>query len=299
MFKSIDELKAKASEDKKTLSVAVAQDAEVLIAVDNAKKADVVEPLLVGDEEKIRQIAEKNSIDISSWEIQNVKDDSQAALQAVKNVSSGKADMIMKGLVSTGVFLKAVLNKEFGLRAGNLLSHVAIVETPNYHKLLAVTDAAMNIAPDLNAKIDIIKNSSKVMKSLGVEVPKVACLGAVESVNPGMEATLDAAILSKMNDRKQIKGCLVDGPLALDNAISKKAAAHKGIVSDVAGDADVLLLPDIEAGNVLYKALVFLAKVKLAAIIVGAKAPIVLTSRADSDETKLNSIALAAACVIN
>ncbi|MFA5480436.1 MAG: phosphate butyryltransferase, partial [Candidatus Muiribacteriota bacterium] len=285
MIKSMDDVKRKACTGRKRiLSVAVAQDAEVLLAVNDAAKNNIVEPLLVGDKEKIEEIAKKHNIDVSSWEIQDVKVDAEAALQAVKNVSSGKADMIMKGLVSTGTFLKAVLNKEFGLRTGSLLSHVAVIESENYHKLLAVTDAAMNIAPDLAAKMDIVKNSVKVMRALGVELPKVACIGAVETVNPDMPATIDAAILSKMNERKQITDCVVDGPLALDNAVSEEAAKHKGIVSPVAGQADILLLPDIEAGNVLYKALVFIAKVKLAAIIVGAKAPIVLTSRADSDE---------------
>ncbi len=300
MLKTMDDIMKKAqSVRKRKLSVAVAQDLEVLTAVDNAFKNNIIDPILVGDEEAIKKIAAENNIDISNWQIMDEKDDSKAALQAVKNVSSGNADMIMKGLVSTSVFLKAVLNREFGLRTGRLLSHVAVVENANYHKLLAVTDAAMNIAPDLSAKIDIVKNAAKVMTALGIERPKVAPVCAVETVNPAMEATLHAATISKMSDRGQLKGCIVDGPLALDNAVSKKAAEHKGIVSEVAGDADIILLPDIEAGNVLYKALVFLADVKLAAIIVGAKAPVVLTSRADSDETKLRSIALAASCVLD
>ncbi|PLX16178.1 MAG: phosphate butyryltransferase [Candidatus Muiribacterium halophilum] len=300
MLKTMDDIMKKAqSVRKRKLSVAVAQDLEVLTAVDNAFKNNIIDPILVGDEEAIKKIAAENNIDISNWQIMDEKDDSKAALQAVKNVSSGNADMIMKGLVSTSVFLKAVLNREFGLRTGRLLSHVAVVENANYHKLLAVTDAAMNIAPDLSAKIDIVKNAAKVMTALGIERPKVAPVCAVETVNPAMEATLHAAAISKMSDRGQLKGCIVDGPLALDNAVSKKAAEHKGIVSEVAGDADIILLPDIEAGNVLYKALVFLADVKLAAIIVGAKAPVVLTSRADSDETKLRSIALAASCVLD
>ena len=300
MLKTMDDIMKKAqSVRKRKLSVAVAQDLEVLMAVNNAFKNNIIDPILVGDEKAIKQIADENNIDVSSWKIMDEKDDAKAALQAVKNVSSGEADMIMKGLVSTSVFLKAVLNKEFGLRTGRLLSHVAVVENANFHKLLAVTDAAMNIAPDLSAKIDIVKNAAKVMTALGIERPKVAPVCAVETVNPAMEATLHAATISKMSDRGQLKGCIVDGPLALDNAVSKKAAEHKGIVSEVAGDADIILLPDIEAGNVLYKALVFLADVKLAAIIVGAKAPVVLTSRADSDETKLRSIALAASCVLD
>lgn len=201
----------------------------------------------------------------------------------------------MKGHVSTGGLLKAVLNKEFGLRKGGVISHLALFEVPTYHKVIGLTDAAMNISPDLKEKGEIIKNSVEFMNKLGYEKPKVATVCAVEAVNPAMPDTLDAAILSKMADRKQIPNCIIDGPLAFDNAVSAESAHHKGIESVVAGDADLLMAPDIEAGNVMYKSFIFFSQAKAAAVILGAASPIVLTSRADSDETKLNSIKLAAA----
>ncbi|MCK9226042.1 MAG: phosphate butyryltransferase, partial [Candidatus Muirbacterium halophilum] len=295
MIKTMLDIQAKAkSVRKRVLSVACAHDLEVMLAVDEAVNKGIVEPVMVGDVEKIKKIAKEKNIDISNWQLVDEKDDFNAAMKAVKYVSEGKADMIMKGMIATGTFLKAVLNKEWGLRSGSLLSHVALIEVPTYHKLVAVTDAAMNVAPDIMAKVDIINNSVKVMRALGINKPKVAAICAVETVNIAMQPTIDAALLAKMSDRNQIKNCVVDGPLALDNAISKEASEHKGIISEVAGDADIILCPDIEAGNVLYKALSFLAEAKIAAIIVGASCPIVLTSRADSDEAKLNSIALAA-----
>ena len=201
----------------------------------------------------------------------------------------------MKGLVSTGVLLKAVLNKEHGLRKGAILSHVAIFETPYYHKLLGITDAAMNVAPTFEDKIAIINNAVEVFHLLGEPDPKVAVVGAVETVNQRMESTMHAATLSMMNKRKQITGCIIDGPLALDNAISKKAAEVKHIQSDVAGDVDIIVAPDINGANFLYKSLNFLGGATAAAVIMGAKVPIVLTSRADSEKIKFYSIALAAA----
>jgi len=201
----------------------------------------------------------------------------------------------MKGKVGTSSLLRAVLNKEWGLRSGALLSHFAIFEVEAYHKLIAVTDVAMNIAPNLQDKISIVNNAVACLNKLGIEMPKVAVLGAVEMVSENMQATLDAALLSKMNQRDQIKNCIIDGPLAFDNAISLESANHKGIKSDVAGDTDLLLMPDIEVGNVLYKSLVFFAHSGVAAVILGATAPIVLTSRSDSDQAKYYSILLAAA----
>jgi phosphate butyryltransferase len=218
-----------------------------------------------------------------------------AVEMAVKMVSSKQADILMKGKVGTSTLLKCVLNKEWGLRTGRLLSHIALFEVNTYHKLFAVTDVAMNIAPNLQDKIAIINNSISCLHKLGIPLPKVAVLGAVEMVNENMEATLDAALLSKMNQRDQIKGCIIDGPLAFDNAISLESAQHKGIRSEVAGDTDLLLMPDIEVGNVLYKSLVFFAKAKVASMILGALAPIVLTSRSDSEQAKYDSILLSAA----
>ena len=200
----------------------------------------------------------------------------------------------MKGLVSTGVFVKAILNKDNGLMTGSLLSHIAFFETPHYHKLLCVTDAALNIQPDLQEKAGIIQNAVGAMHRLGNRLPKVAVLAAVETVNPKMEATVHASMLTLMQKRNQIEGCLVDGPLALDNAVSAEAASHKGIISEVAGDADILVTPDLNTGNVLYKSLIFLGGARTAAVVVGASVPVVLTSRADSDQSKFLSIALAA-----
>jgi phosphate butyryltransferase len=218
-----------------------------------------------------------------------------AVEMAVKMLSTKQADILMKGKVGTSTLLKAVLNKEWGLRTGNLLSHIALFEVDTYHKLIAVTDVAMNIAPNLKDKIAIVNNSVAFLLRLGYVKPKVAVLGAVEMVNENMEATLDAALLSKMNQRDQIRDCIIDGPLAFDNAVSLESARLKGIRSEVAGDTDLLLMPDIEVGNVLYKSLVFFAKAKVASIILGALVPIVLTSRSDSEQAKYDSILLSAA----
>jgi phosphate butyryltransferase len=201
----------------------------------------------------------------------------------------------MKGKIGTSIMLKAVLNKEFGLRTGKLLSHFALFEVETYHKLIGVSDVAMNIAPNLEEKIGILNNAVAVFNKLGIAEPKVAVLGAVEQVNISMSATTDAALLSKMNQRGQIRHCIVDGPLAFDNAISAESARHKEIKSEVAGETDLLIMPDIEVGNVLYKSLVFFALAKVASMIVGAAAPVVLTSRSDSEQAKFDSILLAAA----
>jgi len=282
---------------QKKLALAVAQDAHSLGAVIEAKNRKLIHPILVGDEQKIREIAEKEKFDLSNTEIINELDIDKATQKAVELVSSGQADILMKGFVATGTLLKAVLNPDWGLRKAKVLSHIAIYDIPAYHKLLALTDVAMNIAPDLNEKIAILNNSVEFLNKIGIENPKVAILAAVETVNEKMPATIDAAIISKMQDRNQITNCLVDGPLALDNAISFESAKHKKITSQVAGDADLLIFPNIEAGNVVYKTLAFFTESKSAAVILGAKSPIVLTSRSDSEETKLNSIVLAAVSI--
>ena len=277
------------------LVVAAAADEPVLIAVKNAYQEGIIIPILVGEKTLIEKIAKKNEFDISKIEIFNEPDAVKASVKAVSFIKEGKAEVLMKGLVSTGVLLKAVLDKENGLKKGASLSHIAFFESPYYHKLLAVTDAAMNVYPEFNDKVDILKNAIEVFHKLGIENPKVAIVCAVETVNEKMPPTIHAAMLTMMNKRGQITGCIVDGPLALDNAISKEAAHHKGIKSEVAGDADLILTPNIESGNILYKSLNFLGGAVTAAIIIGAKVPIVLTSRADSDRSKLLSIALAAA----
>lgn len=277
------------------IAVAAAADSDVLEAIKNAKEEGIVTPVLIGDEEIIREIAEKIGLNLSKVEIIDKPDKYDACAEAVKLVKKGKAEILMKGMVSTGILLKAVLDKEIGLRKGALLSHVAIFETPYYHKLLGVTDAAMNVNPGLEEKIGIIKNAVDVFHGLGNPNPKVAILGSVETINPSMEATMHAATISMMNYRKQITGCMIDGPLAIDGAVSKKSADLKNITSDVAGDVDILLAPNIDGANILYKSLNFLGGATAAAVIMGAKVPIVLTSRGDSERSKFLSIALAAA----
>ncbi len=276
----------------KVISVACAQDPEVLMAVNSAKQQGIADAILVGDQEKIIAIAEENNIDLSQFEIIDIKDLAEASLKAVELVSTGKAHMVMKGLVDTSIILKAVLNAEVGLRTGNVLSHVAIFDVPGYDRLFLVTDAAMNIAPDLQTKKQIIENAVEVAHALDIDQPKVGVICAKEKANPKMPDTMDAQALEEMNKNGEIKNCLVGGPFALDNAVSVEAAKHKGIDHPVAGYADILMCGDIEAGNVLYKSMVFFANAKNAGVIVGAKAPIILTSRADSEESKLYSIAM-------
>ena len=276
----------------KTVSVACCQDKDVLVAVENARKENIVNAILVGDIEKTKQIADEIGMDLNNYELIDIKDLSEASLKAVELVSSGKAHMVMKGLVDTSIILKAVLNKEVGLRTGNVLSHVAVFDIEGYDRLFFLTDAAMNLAPDINGKKQIIENACELVRALDIEEPKVALICAKEKVNPKMKDTVEAKELEDMYLRGEIKGCIVGGPFALDNAVSEEAAKHKGINHPVAGKADILVVPDIEAGNVLYKSITYFAKCENAGLIVGAKAPIILTSRADSDKTKLNSIAL-------
>ncbi|WHX99230.1 phosphate butyryltransferase [Neobacillus sp. DY30] len=280
-----------------TVAVAAAEDEEVIGAVSEALNRNLANFILFGDNEKITTILDVNQKDQQksnkSVTVVHADSNKMAAEMAVRAVSSGEATVLMKGNIPTSDLLKAVLNKEYGLRTGNILSHVAVFEIPEYDRFTIVTDAGMNIAPDLEQKAQMIRNAAAIAKAIGIEYPKVAPIAAVEVVNPAMQATIDAAALTIMNKRGQITGCIVDGPLALDNAISSIAAEHKGIHSEVAGRADVLLVPAIEVGNVLYKSLVYFAKAKVGAVIAGAKAPIVLTSRADSAESKLYSLALA------
>lgn len=278
---------------KRIISVAVAEDEEVLSAVKNAREFDIAEPILVGNKEKIEQVAKNIAFNLNGIEIIDEKDPILAARKATELVSSGRAQILMKGLVDTSIIMKQVLDKEIGLRTDKVISHVAVFDVATYHKVFIVTDAAMILAPDLNQKKEIIENAVNLAISMGIDNPKVAVLAAKEKVNPKMEATVHAKELAEMNKRGDIKNCIVDGPFALDNAINKKSAIIKGIDSVVAGDADILLAPNIEAGNVLYKSLTFFANAKSAGLIVGTSAPIVLTSRADNDESKLNSIALA------
>ncbi|MGA2405656.1 MAG: bifunctional enoyl-CoA hydratase/phosphate acetyltransferase [Bacteroidales bacterium] len=280
---------------RKKLILAAAHDQHSLGAVIRAWKDNIIEPIFVGDKAGIESICASNNYDITGLRIIHEPESEMSVETAVKMASSNQADILMKGKIGSATLLKCVLNKEWGLRTGNLLSHFALFEVETYHKVIAVTDVAMNIAPTLQDKIAIVNNSVACLNRLGYKIPKVAVLGAVEMVNENMKATLDAALLSKMNQRDQIRNCIIDGPLAFDNAVSLESAQLKGIKSEVAGDTDLLLMPDIEVGNVLYKSLVFFAKAKVASIILGAKVPIVLTSRSDSELAKFDSILLAAA----
>ncbi len=293
----LDSLISMASQGgRKTVAVAAAEDSEVLEAVAKAVELELAHFLLFGNKEEIEQIIAAKHPDLAGSkgiEIIASPNNNTAAEMAVKTVKNKEANVLMKGNIPTAVILKAVLNKEYGLRSGTVLSHVAVFEVPGYDRFTIVTDAAMNISPDVEQKAQIIKNAVKVAHSIGIDMPKVAPLAAVEVVNPAMQATIDAASLTMMNKRGQIPGCIVDGPLALDNAVSQLAAEHKGIKSEVAGQADILLVPAIEVGNVLYKSLMYFANAKVGAVIAGAKAPIVLTSRADTAESKLYSLALA------
>lgn len=283
------------SKPKRKIAVAAAEDSHVLGAIKEAVAESIVEPILVGNIAKIKEIASGIGFNLNGIEMVEENDIKKACRKAVEIVRAGDANIIMKGLVSTADFLRAVLNKEAGLRKGDMLSHVGFFDPKAYHKVVAITDAAQNIAPTLQEKITIINNAVDVFNHVGFPNPKIALLGAVEVVNPKMESTLDAAAITQMNRRNQIKGCLIDGPLAFDNAINKEAAEHKGIVSEVAGDADMLFVPNIEVGNVLYKSFTYFGGANVAAMIMGATVPIVLTSRADSDRSKLLSVALAAA----
>ncbi|MGQ1787198.1 MULTISPECIES: bifunctional enoyl-CoA hydratase/phosphate acetyltransferase [unclassified Saccharicrinis] len=296
MFKKLSDLERLINKNHiiKTLVLAVSQDAQSLNAIHKAFQAGIIKPVLIGDKALTKEIIKEKGYDFEGAQFIDEPDHEKCVEIAVRMVHDNKADILMKGKVATPYLLKGVLNKEWGLRTGSLLSHFALFEVDTYHKLIAITDVAMNIAPNLKDKIAILNNSVGYLNKMGIAKPKVAVLGAIEMVNESMQATLDAALLSKMNQRDQIKNCIIDGPLAFDNAVSFESAKEKNIKSAVAGDTDLLLMPDIEVGNVLYKTLVFFAKAKVASVILGAKTPIVLTSRSDSEESKYHSILLAA-----
>ena len=294
MSKSFEELISKANQKTlKKVSVSNAQDEPVLQAVKAAKEQNIASAILVGDEAKIRKIAASIDMDLTDFEIINEPDTEAAALKAVELVHNGKADILLKGLLETKTFLKSVLNKEVGLRTGKMLSHVCVFEIEGINRLLFFTDVAFNTYPTLADKVNIINNAVEVAHACGIECPKVAPLCAVETVNPKMQPTVDADNLTKMYEGGDFKGCQIYGPLSMDLAIDPEAAVHKGVTNPVAGHADILLFPNIDAGNITYKILVRTAKVKIGNVLVGTSAPVVLTSRSDDFETKLNSIALA------
>ena len=288
MSKSFEELISKANQKTlKKVSVSNAQDEPVLQAVKAAKEQNIATAILVGDEAKIREIAASIDMDLTDFEIINEPD------TAVELVHNGKADILLKGLLETKTFLKSVLNKEVGLRTGKMLSHVCVFEIEGINRLLFFTDVAFNTYPTLADKVNIINNAVEVAHACGIECPKVAPLCAVETVNPKMQPTVDADNLTKMYEGGDFKGCQIYGPLSMDLAIDPEAAVHKGVTNPVAGHADILLFPNIDAGNITYKILVRTAKVKIGNVLVGTSAPVVLTSRSDDFQTKLNSIALA------
>lgn len=283
----------------KRIAVAAAEDPHVLEALHEAKMDGMILAQLYGNAKKIAQICKELGFDERTFEIIDQPSDEASAEQAVRAVSDGRADILMKGQLETAIILRAVLNKDWGLRTGKQLSHVLVYDVPmaDYGRLFLMSDGAMNINPDLKAKIAIVENAVQVGHCLGLTLPKVAMLAAVEVVNPDMSTAVDDAIISKMGDRGQIKGALIDGPLALDNAVSEASAKIKKIHSPVAGQADILIVDNIDVGNVFYKTLVYFAKARVAGVIMGARVPFVLTSRADSEEAKYNSIALA--CVLS
>ena len=296
MTKSFDDLLSRLSGiEKKKVSVAVAQDEEVLHAVKAAKEREIADSILVGDADEIRPIMAKLGMKEEDYEIIDVKDTNEAAHTAVKLVHDGKADMYMKGLLETKDFLRSVLDKEVGLRSGRPLSHVCVFDLEGCDRLLFLTDVAFVPYPTLEDKANIIRNTVEICNACGIENPKVAPIAAVEVVNPKMPVTVEADELTKMNERGEITGCIVDGPLSFDLATVPEAAEHKGATDrKIVGDADILLFPDIHAGNILYKGLVHFAKVTNGNLITGTAAPVILTSRSDSFEVKVNSLALGA-----
>lgn len=293
MIKKLEDLIMAAKDGPKMrLAVAAAEDADVLGAVVAAAEQGIVTPILVGDLEAIKALAAKENLNIDGFECVGSASLEESATIAVSMVSGGKADFLMKGLIDTAILLKAVLNKETGLRTESLLSHVMVYEVPSYHKLIYLTDGGMNIEPDLEGKAKILMNAVNAAKALGTDVVKVACLAAKEKVNPQMPVTVDARALQERGEAGAFgDNVIVEGPLALDLAFSKEAAEVKRFKSQIAGDTDVLLVPNIEVGNGVGKALTYLAKAESAGVIMGAKAPVVLVSRADSYEAKLYSIA--------
>lgn len=282
-------------ETKKRVAVVAAHDEHTLEAVFKACENNIVDPILIGDAPKIKNILSNLNESIADRAIIDVASDSLAAYKAVELVNRGELDFIMKGKIQTADLLRAVVDKEKGLRTGNIMSHFVIIEVPNYHKLIVTTDGGMVMYPTLEQKKQIINNAVNTLISMGYEKPKVAVLAAVEKVNPKMPETIDANELKKMNQNGEIKNCIIEGPISYDLTMSKESAKIKGYTSPVAGDADILIVPNITAGNILGKCLTFSAGAKMAGFIVGAKVPVVLTSRGSTSEEKYLSLVLSAA----
>jgi len=289
--------KVQKCESRKRVAVAAAQDEHTLEAVFRAAKDKLVEPLLVGNKEKIEEILKELDVDYDISSIISTESDKESAEKTVELINEGKADFIMKGKLQTADLLRAVVDKEKGLRTGRVMSHVAILEVPAYHKLIAVTDGGMMMYPNADEKKQILESAVDVFLAMGYECPKVAVLAAVETVNPKMPEAVDADILKKMNQSGEIKDCIVEGPISFDLTFSKESAEIKGYSSPVTGEADILLAPNITTGNIMSKALIEMAGATMAGMIVGAKVPIVLTSRGASSEEKYLSIVLSASAV--
>lgn len=287
--------KIRQRETKAVIAVANATDPSFFRAAKSAEADSLAKFVFTGPLKEITDAMEAASFTPNDayHSFVDCNSDKEAAETAVKLVSDGTANVLMKGMLATSTLLKAVLNKDFGLRTEGILSHIAGFQIKNRDKILFLTDAAMNIAPELKEKIQIVENSVYAVRRMGIEEPKVALLAAVETVNPAMQATLDAAVITQMNRRNQIVKCIIDGPLGFDNAISPEAASQKKIISPVAGQADILVVPQIETGNTLYKSFTYIGGAVVGGMIVGAKAPIILTSRSDSEESKLFSLAMA------
>ncbi len=293
MLKTFEEVIERAIQfGPKTISVAVSQAEDVMIAIETARKMGLVNGILVGNEDETIKVCKKLNINHLDYEIINELDKSEAAKIAVKLIREKKAELLMKGMLGSDRILRAVLDKESGLRTQKLLSHAYVLKLKKYGKLLTVTDGAMNIAPSLEQKVQIVQNIIDFCHCLEITNPKIALLAAVEVVNPNMKASVDAACLSKMAERGQINGGIVDGPLAFDNAISKEAALHKGINSPVSGEVDAVVVPEIETGNIFSKGLVYLGDAEPAGVVLGTAAPVILVSRSDSPISKVRSIAL-------
>jgi phosphate butyryltransferase len=294
--RSFDELKTRALEygrehGKARLGLAAAWDPVALEAVHDAWKLELVEPVLIGDADLIRAAASKTGTDVSEWRMVEVAGDVESAHEAVELVREDEVDFLMKGKVNTADIMRAALDKETGIRAGKLMSHIAVMWTPTFGRLLCMSDGGIVPAPTLEQKADIIRNAVDAMHKLGWERPNVAVVGALEKVNPALPHTVDAAELARMNERGEITGCIVDGPFGFDNAVSEVAAARKGVKSPIAGKADLVIFGDIDVGNVFFKAMNFMTDVaQTAGVLIGAKVPIVMPSRADDSDTKRNSI---------
>lgn len=279
--------------NKPRMAVAAAGESAVIASVAHAMKEGLVTPVLTGSAAHIHEIAARQQLDLGAVEVINIADPVEASTAAVRLVHDGKADIVMKGLVTTKEFVRAILRQEFGMRRGRPLSHIAIVESPDQSRLMLLTDSGINIRPRFNRKIAIVRNALRVANALGIAVPKVAVIAAVETVElPAMPATLDAALLRRMGDSGILGSCIVDGPLSMDNALDSHTAEIKGRSSPVAGQADIIVAPDIETANAIYKTIRYLAQREIASIVIGAAAPAIVASRSDSALSKLYSIAL-------